>query len=606
MVSATDAISGIYTVAKAIYEQVQTVKANQKQCLRLGERVGIVEQAVQDLEKRGNVNQYEKGLNALQNCLTNALAFVQKFQASHKLARYLLKTGSNKEQFAELNDELQKAVGQLSLGLVAQQLMNSDQDKADREADTQTLLANQKEILKQNEAMLANLQALTLDEQDRHQVMLLQFSSLKQQLDTVLRSPSLRVQSPTGFDSRLQIPYYELAFDRKLGEGHFGKIYLGRYREQPVAIKLLEGQLTSQDKQQFLREVQIMSRCRHPHITQLLGAALENQQACLVMEHMEKGSLYDVLGQTTLSPDQQKQVALDIARGLLYLHSEGIWHRDLKSANILLDAHYKAKITDFGLSKIQTTSIQTITEQSQAPKWQAPECFERQAKYTEASDIYSYGMIVWEIVTGQRPFAHIPDHEFIGRLLKGERETLPSHVPSVYAELIQACWAKDPAQRPGLTTLISRLEAYQPRPPSPTPEATYDQGIQHEQHKDYAAAYTCYQKAQSKGHVKACTNLGLFHLMGRGGASQDKAQAYQLFMKGAQGGHVRAMVNVATMLEYGDGITKDLTQALHWYEQAAQAGDSKAAEKAARLRPALQAPSYRGFDASFSNLSLKP
>lgn len=597
MLSPQDAISGIYKVTKLIYDQVQLVKANKKQCQRLSERVRIVEQAVKDLEKAPEVSRYEAGLNALHHCLTNALAFIEKFSASNRLERYLLKTGTSKEQFAELNDELQKAVQQLNLGLTAQQLMNQEQDKADREADAKALLDNQKEILAKNEAMLQDLQGLKLDAQDRHDVLLLQIQALHQQFANVLQSPRASVRAPSGLEASLQIPYYELAFEAKIAEGSFGKVYKGRLYEQTVAIKLLTGQLTHTEEAQFKREVQIMSRLRHPHITQFLGSAITNHQACLVMEYLEKGALYEVLGQTPLTPELQKQLAVDIAKGLHYLHSQTIWHRDLKSANILVDAHFKAKISDFGLSKIHTTSIQTITERSQAPKWQAPECFARHAQYTDKSDIYSYGVILWEIFTGQRPYAQIADEKFIGYLLSGQRETIPAHVPEPIAKLIDDCWQTDPLKRPALPQIIKAVEAYQPRPPSPSPEERYHRGLDYERQKDYSKAYQEYQQSAAKGYFKANTNVGLFFLRGLGGAPQDKAQAYQSFLKGANNGHLRAMVNVAMMLEYGDGIQKDIDQACYWYQQAAEQGDKQAHERYQKLTQP-QMPSYRGFDAS--------
>jgi serine/threonine protein kinase len=190
-------------------------------------------------------------------------------------------------------------------------------------------------------------------------------------------------------------------------------------------IKSIEGAFSEDDKAHFIREVQIMSQCRDKHITQFYGASLEPGRACLLMEHMERGSLYQVLEKPVPLP-LQKQMALEIARGLQYLHTRGILHRDLKSANVLVNADNHAKLSDFGLSKTRATSVKTAKQKSEAIQWLPPECFTRGGVYTAQSDIYSYGVILWELVTGKRPYAGISDAEIPKRTLQGKRDTLDS------------------------------------------------------------------------------------------------------------------------------------------------------------------------------------
>jgi serine/threonine protein kinase len=279
--------------------------------------------------------------------------------------------------------------------------------------------------------------------------------------------------------------YFELVFDKKLCAGSFGQIYLGRWRGQVTVIKSIEGTFSEDDKAHFIREVQIMSQCRDKHITQFYGASLEPGRACLLMEHMERTSLYHVLEQPVPLPIK-KQIALEIARGLQYLHTRGIFHRDLKSANVLINADNHAKLSDFGLSQTRATSVKTAKQKSEATRWLAPECFTRGGVYTAQSDIYSYGVILWELVSGKRPYADATDAEVAERTIKGKRDTLDG-IPAPYAALIKQCWATDPGMRPALNHIIQTLEAYTPASEQ-SAEECYNQGLKFDQLKDYTHA----------------------------------------------------------------------------------------------------------------------
>src|SRR5207302_1732660 len=203
-------------------------------------------------------------------------------------------------------------------------------------------------------------------------------------------------------------------------------------------------------------------------------------------------------------------------RGLQYLHTRGILHRDLKSANVLVNADNHAKLSDFGLSQTRATSVKTAKQKSEATRWLPPECFTRGGIYTVQSDIYSYGVILWELVSGKRPYADATEAEIPERTVKGKRDTLDS-IAEPYASLIKQCWAIDSTKRPTVDHIITTLEKYSLRSESPGPEDHYNQGLKFDQLKDYAHALESYQKALEKGHVKAGTNMGLFFLLGKNG-----------------------------------------------------------------------------------------
>lgn len=652
----TDVLSTLVTVAQKIYEQVQLAKANQSQCQLLQTRIQIVIAAVKGLEKIPKADQYRPGLLELNKSLQEALKLVTKFTEEKSWFKKVLKAGISEGEFKAVNEKLQKCMENLNLGLAAQQIVSRDQDAKAQKEDFENIQKKLDTILRLNQEANKALQKLQFDQGENQAILLRQFASMKARLTDKASKPLI--------DKHLQIPYYQLRFNQAIGKGAFGNVYVGQFRKQNVAIKSIESSLSKEDQEQFVRELQIMNRLHSPHIVQLYGACLEPERLCLVMEYMEQGSLYAVLGKSPLDPSQQKGIALSIAKGLCYLHSQSMVHCDLKSANVLLNAKGEAKIADFGLSKASTQSIKGISLTSQAIEWQAPECLSTHPKFTPESDIYAFGVILYEIVTGKRPFAEIQKQntkEIIKKVLAGQRDPIPANVAPLYRELIQGCWQTNPRQRPSLETIIEKLEAFTPdlvatikinRPApsgakpevgaiepladkkqkadrnpsanvnvnanananasanataSPSPmlslfkavdvdkdsnktnaEDEYQKGMRFEKAKQYDEAFKAYSTAVKLGHIKAHTNLGFFHLQGWGGAIKDAKKAFEYFSISANKGHPRAMINLAALYQYGQGVTKDLTKAVGWYDKAAALGDENAKTASIKLQSNLQ------------------
>ncbi len=291
--------------------------------------------------------------------------------------------------------------------------------------------------------------------------------------------PTLRPSSPspaTAAAAAVAIPreikHRELTYSDpkiKLGEGGFGVVYRGKWEETPVAIKELKLRGMSTDTQaEFDREVQMHSQLHHKHIVVLYGAVHETPQ-CLVLELMQGGSLRDwIKNKTRALPELgQTRLAHEIAQGLEFLHSRGIIHRDLKSANVLLDGGNTAKLSDFGLAKLKG---ETITQgylghtQGTVP-WIAPELFIRRAKYSVPSDIYAYGMTLWEMCARQLPFVDAPSQQLIITWVgQGTREDIPADAPDVLRQIIgtstTGCWAAEPANRHTLSHILQLLRDY--------------------------------------------------------------------------------------------------------------------------------------------------
>jgi serine/threonine protein kinase len=300
----------------------------------------------------------------------------------------------------------------------------------------------------------------------------------------LLLSLSTAIGSTFASGSLPEIPWSELSIGRKLGQGGFGEVYAGRWKGLEVAVKRLSlGTLTGDLKADFDRETQAMWRCQFTNVLRLLGVCKEDDHYAMVVELMRQGSLYESLhsgGGSTLTEKERWDIAIRIAQGLDDLHKRGVIHGDLKSHNILLDEHGRARISDFGLAKIKTTTSTAITHsQGGSVRWSAPECFDDEPRITDRSDIYSYGMILWELLTADIPFKQFTREPIIvTKVHSGLREKIPVNCSPIWRELIESCWQQDPTLRPSAETILRRLSATRPPVsrsvwlPEETPEAS--------------------------------------------------------------------------------------------------------------------------------------
>ena len=266
------------------------------------------------------------------------------------------------------------------------------------------------------------------------------------------------------FSVNFAIQYDELELGNELGRGGFGVVYLGTYRYDDVAIKMLKNDSISAESVKELHvESQIMANLNCDNVVRFRGYCT-SPAYCIVMEFMENGSLYQYLKDPSKSLDWKLRYrfALDITKGLAFLHKEKILHRDIKSLNVLLDGHLKAKLTDFGLSTIKREVLSNADETSNdnvgTMAWMAPELHQPNAVYTVKSDMYSFGMTLWEIMSRTTPFAG-ERRDLIPQWVKqGEREGFTADCPAHFAELIEACWDGAQEKRPTADALIAKLK----------------------------------------------------------------------------------------------------------------------------------------------------
>lgn len=254
------------------------------------------------------------------------------------------------------------------------------------------------------------------------------------------------------------IDFSELTVGTRVGIGFFGEVFRGIWNGTDVAIKVfLEQDLTAENMEDFCNEISILSRLRHPNVILFLGACVRPPHLSMITEYMEMGSLYYLIhtsGQKKkLSWRRRLKMLRDICRGLMCIHRMRIVHRDLKSANCLVNKHWAVKICDFGLSRVMTDAPMSDSASAGTPEWMAPELI-RNEQFTEKCDIFSLGVIMWELCTLSRPWEGVPAVQVIYAVgNEGTRLEIPE---GPLGKLIADCWA-EPDERPSCQEILSRL-----------------------------------------------------------------------------------------------------------------------------------------------------
>jgi len=261
-----------------------------------------------------------------------------------------------------------------------------------------------------------------------------------------------------GFNGH-QIPFGDIEVERELGTGSYGKVHLGRWNNAPVALKFCKKKEKIYD---FLKEAQLLINLPpHPNVVQVYGMSIDGVEPVLVMEYCAGGSLENLLCSSGQHLTEQEKLDLvkGIARGVLHLHNNNIVHRDLAARNILLSETRIPKISDFGMSRILAREDEeghTNTEFGPI-RWMAPESIANKV-YSQKSDVWSFGIVVWEIVAESLPYQ---DEDLVDVLVqirdKARTPKIPEECPPLLRELMELCWKRQPEERPTLKEISQML-----------------------------------------------------------------------------------------------------------------------------------------------------
>ena len=265
----------------------------------------------------------------------------------------------------------------------------------------------------------------------------------------------------------------QLVQNEVIGGGSSCTVYKGTYKRTPVAIKILRSMVNGEHLKEFSRELNALLHLRHPNLVLFMGAVFTPQLA-IVTEFCAGDTLFRLLHQDKqikLSWKQKIKMCRDVAHGMTYLHESEppILHRDLKSLNLLLTEKVTGpgdglivKITDFGVSKFLDDSVSMMnTGQMGTCHWMAPEVLAGH-HYSLPADVYSYGIVIWEIVCRETPYRGLNPTLIPYRVLNcNERpsmELLPASCPQALRALMVSCWQTDPGQRPTFPQILDVLE----------------------------------------------------------------------------------------------------------------------------------------------------
>ncbi|GFS46352.1 protein kinase superfamily protein [Actinidia rufa] len=257
----------------------------------------------------------------------------------------------------------------------------------------------------------------------------------------------------------------------RFAHGAHSQLYHGIYKDEPVAVKIIRvpdddeigGALAVKLEKQFTREVTLLSRLHHQNVIKFVASCRKPLVFCIITEYLSEGSLrayLHKLEKKSIPLQNLIGVALDIARGMEYIHSQGVIHRDLKPENVLINQDFHMKIADFGIA-CGEAQCDLLADDPGTYRWMAPEMIKRKS-YGRKVDVYSFGLILWEMVTGTIPYEDMsPIQAAFAVVNKNLRPAIPEDCPPAMRALIEQCWSLQPEKRPDFWQVVKVLEQFE-------------------------------------------------------------------------------------------------------------------------------------------------
>ncbi|CAF5071914.1 unnamed protein product [Rotaria sp. Silwood1] len=389
-----------------------------------------------------------QALESLNETIEESIDLIKVFTNTSIFGQYWDNTTYQK-RFTRLNDHLLHHSITLNLALNINSIFDQDQDLVDRQEDLNEILSRIDEL------------SLSITKQNK------ELNEIHHRFDSLEN----RLQQRSSHEQRnnfLSISRQDLQIEKLIGRGGFSDVYRGIWisRDHHVAIKVFDlNYLTDKIQQNILNEISIMYQIRYDHLLGVFGACIEPNYHAIIIEYMPLGSLFHLLQDKEyhLFWSDRWSISLQMTKGINYLHMMSFIHQDIKSLNILLDRNcsgYLVKVSDFGLAKMQE-EIQR--ENNRKPtiagtlRWKAPELF-RLSPPSFASDVYSLGIVFWELATRCIPYNQWNDDDIIRNIMNGSREEIPSNVPERFASIITNAWHQQSDKRPTCQQLIQDIK----------------------------------------------------------------------------------------------------------------------------------------------------
>ena len=288
-------------------------------------------------------------------------------------------------------------------------------------------------------------------------------------LVTRLRKPPSQAANGQGletlplFEQGWEIDKNDLVLGKELGSGQFGRVVAGKWKSVDVAIKMMKEGAMNQDD--FIEEARVMKRFKHENLVRLYGVCTSRGPIFIVTELMVNGCLLQYLRlqkQLVEKVELILDMAVQICSAMKYLEANGFIHRDLAARNCLVGERNVVKVADFGLARFVTDDEYTASEGTKFPiKWAAPEVITH-AKFSSKSDVWSYGILQWELWTGGKtPYPTFTNPQVLDEVLMGYRLERPKMCPAEVYQLMMKCWQANPEGRPSFGDLYGALRQMQ-------------------------------------------------------------------------------------------------------------------------------------------------
>ncbi|XP_041046767.1 mixed lineage kinase domain-like protein isoform X1 [Carcharodon carcharias] len=470
-----ECIDKVLSVAKVIYSLCNEVKMNHKRCQRLTVRIKYLLEPVKAIE--GEDLTVAKVLKEMVGILERAKDFVESFTNKHRFSK-VFKAYEIKEDFSHLNERLSDAAIALDLALQTEQtkvllsMFKGKQRKKDDEQDTEEDQIHLDKVAKKLEealhSMEERIQQAVETVNDGMEEMKMDLKDIKRIIESYNEKPSVHPVQDI-----LELKREDIEVQNKpFMETANSKYYRGMLHKFPVAIKrfLNIGFSNLEEiRKIFRKEAATMKHFESPNIVRVYGICIDqkgsNPEFLIVMEYCELGSLRRVLeGEQQLSWQTRIRMALDATCGLYRMHQSNEKFKllcSIDSARFLVGHGLRVKLGGLDLAKTETSIRRigdTIQRSQMIPYISPQQLGDINYPYDKACEVYSFGIVLWEIASRKAPFRDCSDEVIRQKVCDGVQEALPSDCPKDLCELIDECRAYDPFERPKAGAIVDRLK----------------------------------------------------------------------------------------------------------------------------------------------------
>lgn len=375
----------------------------------------------------------------------------------------------------------------------------------------------------------------------------------------------------------------QLELIKKMGEGASSYVFIVKNKQtgEEYVAKIIRPDYLNLDGalRNIIREMEITPLLQHPAIICVIGLSKidfhNHKKPVLILKYMKNGSLKKLISKNDVRiTDTTKLIILyGVASAMSFLHSNEIIHRDLKLDNVLIDEQIRPQVCDFGLSKSLKSVSFDNSNYKGAGYIMAPEVFEEE--YTKESDVFSFAMLAYELITGIEPFDGFTKIKVQNEIKKGNRPKFSDDIPDAYMQLIEGCWSDDPNERPSFDEIVNNLENNKDFITDSIDEneyLEYVQLIKKSPKKFFAKEYNNLSLQLHKQFYKDNINyfktnadenndpISMFYyavlLYNGDGTKKDDQKAALYFKKSADNGVVGAMFNYGFFHQNGIGCEK--------------------------------------------------